>query len=198
MKNRRIVGKIPVYIGFVLIIITLVQCKQHVVPKPKGYFRIDFPKKEYVQYKGQCPFSFEYPKYGKIVKDSAAGAEPCWFNIEFPHFKTKIHLSYKKVQHNVDTYIEDAHTLAYKHTIKADAIKEKYFENPSENVYGLLYDIKGNAASSVQFFVTDSIHNFLRGALYFSAEPNKDSLAPAIDFFKKDILHLIGTFKWEK
>jgi len=130
------------------------------------------------------------------VKDMHSNAEPFWMNIEFPQFKAKIHLSYKKVSGNLNGYIEDSHTLAYKHAIKADGIEEILLEDSSRKMYGILYDIKGNAASSVQFYVTDSLHNFLRGSLYFEAQPNKDSLAPSIVFFRKDILHLIETLSW--
>jgi gliding motility-associated lipoprotein GldD len=63
-------------------------------------------------------------------------------------------------------------------------------------VYGILYDIKGDAASNTQFFLTDSTHNFIRGALYFEVHPNKDSLAPVLEFINKDLVHLIETFEW--
>jgi len=172
-------------------------CGTNFTPKPKGYFRIDFPVKSYQMFDGSCPFSFEYPSYGKVVNDTDKDAEPCWMNIEFKDFKGKIHLSYKPVNKNISKFTEDAHTLAYKHAIKADAIEENPILDDQRKVYGLVYEIKGNAASSVQFYVTDSVKNFLRGSLYFEAEPNKDSLAPAIDFFRKDILHLIATLKWK-
>jgi gliding motility-associated lipoprotein GldD len=147
-------------------------------------------------YKGNLPFSFEYPNYGVIKPDTDKSAEPFWANIEFPEFKGKIHLSYKKVHHNLATYIEDTRKLAYKHSAKADAIDEILISNDTTKVYGIIYDIKGNTASSVQFFVTDSVKNFIRGALYFNSSPNKDSLAPVIVFFRKDIDHFIKTLKW--
>jgi len=172
-------------------------CGPNETPKPRGFFRIDFPEKKYQVYDSVCPFTFEYPVYGRIVKDMDKNAEPCFMNIDFPQYKGKIHLSYKEVNKNVSTFIEDAHTLAYKHTIKADAIDEDPVVDKKRRVYGLVYDIQGNAASSVQFYVTDSAKHFLRGSLYFSVVPNKDSLAPAINFFRKDILHLIETLKWK-
>ena len=184
---------------YILLIIFLIiySCKNNYTPKPRGYFRIDFPEKKYQVFNSICPFIFEYPMYGKIVKDLDKNAEPCWMNIEFTQYKCKIHLSYKPVSHNVAGFIEDAHTLAYKHTIKADAIDEKLVTDEKRKVYGLIYEIRGNAASSVQFYMTDSMRHFLRGALYFEIQPNKDSLAPAINFFRKDILHLIETLKWK-
>jgi len=159
--------------------------------------RIDFPEKAYRIYDSVCPYIFEYPLYGKIVPDAERIAEPCWINIEFPQFGGKIHISYKPVRNNVNEYIEDCRTLAYKHTIKADAIRETVFSNDTSGVYGLLYEIKGDAASSVQFYVTDSNRHFLRGSLYFNVRPDADSMAPVIDFFLEDIIHLIETCEWK-
>ena len=182
---------------FLLVSFFLYSCNQGYTPKPSGYFRIDFPEKKYQKYNGVLPYSFEYPIYGSIKSDTARNAEPYWINIEFPSYRGKIHISYKQIKGNLPEYIEDARKLAYRHTVKADAIDEKLLSYKLKNVYGILYDIKGNAASSVQFFLTDSIRNFLRGALYISSQPNKDSLAPVIDFFKKDIDHFIETFEWK-
>ncbi len=189
----------PVYVLlFLLITGTIIACKEDYTPKARGYHRIDFPEKEYKVYHSDCPFTFEYPVYGKISKDSSRLSEPCWLNIVFPGYDGKLHLSYKNINNNLSNYIEDSRTLAYKHTIKAEAIDEKIYQDKNRNVYGILYNIKGNVASSAQFFITDSTNHFIRGALYFETYPNKDSLAPVINFFKKDVIHLIETIKWKK
>lgn len=182
---------------FIIILFFFCDCSRNYAPKPRGYQRFDFPPKEYELFDNNFPYSFEFPNYGKMVRDTDKNAEPYWMNIEFKHYKAKIHLSYKKINKDVSIFIEDAHTLAYKHSVKADAIDEELITNKNSNVYGLLFDIRGNTASSVQFYLTDSIRNFLRGSLYFDSQPNKDSLAPAIEFFRKDILHLIETLKWK-
>jgi gliding motility-associated lipoprotein GldD len=74
---------------------------------------------------------------------------------------------------------------------------EQVYEDPQRGIYGILYELKGNVASPMQFFVTDSTHHFLRGSLYFRTEPNKDSLAPVINFAQKDIRHIIETLNWK-
>jgi gliding motility-associated lipoprotein GldD len=181
----------------ILILLSLSLCKRNFTPKPPGYMRIDFPDKAYRIYDSVCPFLFEYPVYGKVVPDTGRIAEPCWINIEFREFGGKIHISYKPVDNNVNKFIEDSRTLAYKHTIKADAIRETVFTNDSAGVYGLLYEIKGDAASNVQFYLTDSNSHFLRGSLYFNVQPDADSMAPVIDYFLEDIRHLIETFEWK-
>lgn len=180
-----------------VIFTTLIGCNSNPIPKSRGYFRLDFPEKKYQPFDSTFPYKFAYPIYGKIVKDTQVGAEKYWINIDFPKYKAKIHISYKTVNGNIDNLIEDIRTLAYKHTIKADAINEKVFTNNEKKVYGILYDIRGNAASSFQFYVTDSVKHFLRGALYFNVHPNKDSLSPAVDFFGKDMIHLIESLEWK-
>lgn len=172
-------------------------CKHNYTPKPRGYFRIDFPEKKYRTYQSNCNYSFEYPVYGKITDILASPSEPCWINIEFPEFRGKIHITYKKMNGNLTAYSEDIRTLAYKHIVKADDIIETPVMNPEKKVFGMVYEIKGNTASSLNFYLTDSTDNFLSGALYFSTIPNKDSLAPVIAFFKTDIEHLIETLEWE-
>lgn len=193
--------KIPitfsVFLNCLLFVMFAASCRENTIPKPFGYFRIDFPSKEYKVYKSDCNFSFEYPVYANIVPYSADNAEPCWMNIEFPGYKGTIYLTYKNMKGDLATYAEDIRTLAYKHIIKADDIIEKPFYHADKKVYGIVYDILGNTASSVNFFITDSTENFLSGALYFNVQPNKDSLAPVINFFKEDIDHLIETFKWD-
>jgi gliding motility-associated lipoprotein GldD len=125
-------------------------------------------------------------------------SEPFWVNIDFPQFNGKIHISYKPVNNNLTQYLEDARTFVLKHIPKADAIDDSLVYRPEDKVYGLVYYIDGmQAASSCQFFVTDSSTHFLRGALYFNVTPNNDSLAPVIGFIQEDIRHMIKTFKWK-
>lgn len=190
----RIIKQILTYLTFVM---AIVACTENPVPKPRGYFRISFPEKQYRLFDTIYPFTFEYPVYGTIIKEENRQDEGEWISVSFPAYKAKIHLSYKDVSGNLNQLTEDARNLAYKHTYKADAIDEQVFTNPSKKVFGILYDIKGNSASSVQFYVTDSGRHYLRGALYFRCQPNKDSLAPAIEFFTADVVHMIETLRWK-
>jgi gliding motility-associated lipoprotein GldD len=173
-------------------------CHEVYTPKPKSYFRIDFPDKTYIPYQSECSYRFDYPVYARIIPYAGPDAEPCWINIEFPGYKGIIHLTYKTLHGDLATHAEDIRLLAYKHIIKADDILEKTISYPDREVYGLIYDIRGNTASSLSFYLTDSTRNFLSGALYFSVRPNKDSLAPVIRFFSEDIDHLIKTLTWSK
>ncbi len=167
------------------------------IPKPKGYPRVDFPKKTYRLYDSLCPYSFEIPTYSRISNDKHKGADPCWINVDFPRYNAQIHLSYKTVTNNLDTFLNDSRDFAIKHQIKATGLDETIIIRDSAQVYGLVYDISGNTASNVQFYLTDSTHHFMRGALYFNSVPNIDSLKIVVDFLRQDIVHMIKTFEWK-
>jgi gliding motility-associated lipoprotein GldD len=182
----------------ILSVVSVASCRQDYVPKPRGYMKVEYPEKEYTEFDTTAPFSFEYPVYAEIVPDTSPNAEKYWYNIKFPPFDATIYLSYKDVNNNLNEFVEDSRTLAYKHTIKAEAIDESLIHQPEKDVYGILYDFSGNTATSLQFFVSDSSRHFLRGSLYFNTTPEKDSLAPVVSFLREDILHLLDSFEWEK
>jgi gliding motility-associated lipoprotein GldD len=202
MKNIRM-SKIPALLALSAMCI-LYSCREVSVPKPKGYFRISLPSKSYIPFNetGQLndlPLEFEYPVYGIISDKRDNPSEPGWFNIEFPRFRARIYFTYKNVTGDLADLIEQTYTMNVKnHINKADAINELVINDKESNVFGILYDLKGNTATSVQFYVTDSTNHYLRGSLYFESEPNADSLAPVIDFFREDIIHIIETLKWKE
>lgn len=178
----------------------LASCGSEYTPKPRGYFNIDLPEKKYRAYNGDCPYSFDYPVYANITPDTKSDAKPCWLDINFAEFNGKIHLSYQPVTSKAqfNQLVEDARTFAFKHTVKATSIDEGVIAYPEKNIYGVYYSIGGNTASSVQFYLTDSTRNYLRGALYFNEQPRLDSIQPVLDFIKKDIDVMIKSFKWKK
>ena len=166
-------------------------------PKPRGYYRITLPAHHYKSFDPiECPFRFEIPTISQPLRDTNDLREPCWWYITFPDLNANIYLTYKKMSGDLNTYTEDARTLVYKHTQKANGINEQVIRN-NHGAGGILYDIGGEAASSIQFFMTDSSQHFLRGALYFNVAPNSDSLAPVVSYLKKDIEHLLKTLQWK-
>lgn len=186
-------------IVFGLMVFTVLSsCNTDYQPKPKAYFRLDFPEKTYRTLDTIYPYSFDIPTYSIVTPDYYSPKEKDWINIVFPMFKGQLHLSYKKIDGNLVKYMEDSRTMAYKHIPKASSIESRVIINPESKVYGLIYEINGmGAASPYQFFVTDSVRHFIRGALYFNMVPNNDSLAPIIDFLKQDIEHLILSLEWK-
>lgn len=173
-------------------------CGQKPTPRPRGYFRIDFPEKVYTKLQGNQPYDFEIPVYARAVKDLSVFSEPYWINVEFPQNKAEIHISYKSIHQNLHIYTEESRELTYKHAQKANAIEEHIFINDARRVFGTIYFIKGNAASPVQFYLTDSLHHFLRGSLYIRDVPNIDSLRPVIEFLIPDVIHMIETTTWSE
>lgn len=196
--------KVCNHLFYLLAVFVLVACNQSYTPKPRGFFRIDFPEKKYRLLDSIFPYKFEIPEYAVIKHDDRNPDKPNWINVTVPENKAEIHISYynlarekKNNQNILSSFMEESRDLAYKHSIKANAINEKVFENNDLNTFALLYDIKGNAASPVQFFITDSSTHFLRGALYIREVPNIDSIQPVIDFLEPDVIKLIETLRWK-
>jgi len=201
MKRHKSVGLLSfTLISAFLGLFIVSGCSDYYQPKPRGYFRIYLPQKEYTTDSTLIlPYSFEQPVYARLVKDPHPMAEDYWTNLDFPAYKAKVHLSYKPVNGNLAALLDDAHKLVNKHIPKANAINENVYIDNTHHVYGITYSIKGvDAASPFQFYLTDSTRHFLRGALYFDVRPNNDSLAPVIDFIDNDIRHMIETFRWKK
>jgi len=173
-------------------------CKEEPLPKPTGYFRIDLPEKEYRQIDQiPFPFKFQLPQYG-AVNLNRTKTDSNFLNIDFARFEARIHLSYSPVDTNLNRLLEDSRELVYKHVVKAEDISEHLIVNKESSVFGTYYEIDGNTASGSQFYLTDSNKHFLRGALYFYAEPNFDSIAPVQAFLKEDIEKMITTLKWKQ
>ena len=187
----------------VLFLIFIAGCNSDYPLRPRGYFKIELPQKSYQKFERPgFPYTFEYPAYARVLQDSLFFEQktenPYWINIDFPQFGGRIHLSYKPTyQNNFDSLVNDAFTLSYKqHTYKASAIEPEPFTTPNGSS-GVYFNLKGNTATSNQFFITDSTKHFLRGALYFSATPNEDSLRPVNEFLRRDVEHLINTVRWQ-
>lgn len=176
-------------------------CNSSYTPKPRGYYRISFPEKKYRVFdQAGYPYSFEYPEYAVVLKDSTffgeATENPWWINIDFPQFHGRIYVSYKEIGKNkFDTLIRHSFELTGKHTSKAYSIEDTALSTPN-GVHGVFFTVGGDVATANQFFLTDSTKHFLRGALYFDATPNADSLGIVNRFLLDDMKHLINTFKW--
>jgi len=169
------------------------------VPKPQVYPRIYYPEKVYKILEEKAPFSFEIPVYSAIVLDKKYSIQNYWYNLNFIPFDATLHLSYYRLKSliELDSLKEDTRKLAYKHAFRADEIEDLSLQDVSRNLYGSMYLIDGNTATNLNFFLTDSINHFLRGALYFNQKTKSDSIYPVFQFVKKDIEHLINTLKWQ-
>lgn len=176
------------------VLATLASCGKEVMPKPSGDLRLEYPKPRYQTFNSACPFQFDYSDFA-VIQDAK---KPCWYNINYKGMKAKIFITYLPITSDFQSHLKEVERMVYEHTIKATAIDTKSFAYPEKKVYGNFYELQGQTASNIQFYVTDSTKHFLTGNLYFNTRPKPDSLAPAVDYIKKDMLHLIDTFEWKK
>lgn len=194
MKTRFFLGA--------LIVCLLAACNSEYTIKKRGFFKIDFPPHQYQLFdQPGYPYTFEYPVYAKVIKDTTffegKPENDYWINVDFPRFNGKIYISYKEIGKNdLHKLVNDAFQLTYKHTSKATEITDSAIRT-AKGISGVYFNVGGNAATAKQFFVTDSVKHFLRGALYFDATPNEDSLGVVYDFLQTDMKHLINTLQWK-
>jgi gliding motility-associated lipoprotein GldD len=212
---------IPAAFLFLLLpALVISSCNSVYTPRPKGYYTIDFPAHQYQVFEKEgYPYRFEYPSYATIVKDSSYFDEqpenPYWLNIDFPQFHGRIYISYITIggssrfkvrdakgnyidsvgTNTFDNLVKSSYALTYKHTYKASSIDDSSFTT-ANHVEGVYFKIGGNAATANQFLVTDSVRHFMRGALYFDATPNADSLNIVNQFLQQDMKHLINSLTW--
>ncbi|MGB0375837.1 MAG: gliding motility lipoprotein GldD [Flavobacteriaceae bacterium] len=176
------------------IALLLWNCEQQTLPKPKAYLSLDFEVANYQPIESnQLPIQFDLNDSKAQIKKTPAG-----LNLVYPDLKATVYLSYKPVQNNIKLLLTDAYTLPSKHLSKAEEIPEQVFVNPDARVYGTLFSIVGNAASQLQFFLTDSTDHFLVGSLYFYSRPNYDSLYPAAQYVQRDVERLMESLRWKE
>ena len=180
------------FVTLILIAITMLSCKKETLPKPASHLRLDYTEASYTQFESPCHYTFEMNS-DAIIK----GEKECGFTIHYPKMKATIYLSYKPVNGNINKLLRDAQKLTYEHVIKADDIVEQPFLNTKQKVFGMFYQVDGNAATNSQFYATDSTKHFVTGSIYFYAKPNFDSIMPAASYVKNDMQRLLETLKWK-
>jgi gliding motility-associated lipoprotein GldD len=173
-------------------------CQRQYLPKPVGYNRLVLPAPAYQQLPDSLPYRFEYSKHARLLRDTSWISERFWVMVYYPLMKANVHITYKPVNNNkklLKEFVDDAYRLTAKHQIKAYSIDEAIVHTPSGKT-AVVEEIQGEVPSQFQFVITDSTSNFIRGALYFDTKVQNDSLAPAIEYVKKDIMHMINTLAW--
>ena len=176
----------------------LTGCDREYLPKPLGYNRLELPEPAYRSLPDTLPYVFEYSKHAKLIPDTSVISDRFWIEIYYPQIKSNIHITYKPLRGSeklLKEFMDDAYTLTAKHQIKAYAINEVITVTPSGKT-AVIAELEGEVPSQFQFTMTDSTRNFLRGALYFNTKVQNDSLAPAIEYMKRDMMHIINTLEW--
>lgn len=187
-RIKRIFGAV---LSFSAIALTA-SCGGDTLPKPKAYLRLDYNEAKYVLFDKDCPFTFGVNSQVKINDKG-----DCNFTLDYPKMKATVYLSYKPVNNNIESLLKDAQHLTYKHVIKADAIQEQPFINEERGLYGMFYNVGGDAATNAQFYITDNKKHFVTGSLYFYVKPNYDSIMPAASYIKDDMRNIMETMRWK-
>jgi gliding motility-associated lipoprotein GldD len=196
---EEITMKVKMFSALAILLMLMFSCDQNYLPKPLGYNRLELPAHEYRMLPDTLPFSFEYSQHAKLLDDTTTISERHWIEIYYPTLKSNVHITYKDLGNSeklLKEYLNDAYVLTAKHQIKAYAIDEVISKTPSGKT-AVIAELQGEVPSQFQFTVTDSSINFLRGALYFNTQVNNDSLAPAIEYMKQEIMHMINTLEWK-
>lgn len=195
MKKIHLINK-----GFFFLLILISACGETQSPRPKAYPRVYFPEKAYKEFdSAHCGYVFQKPVYSQMLKEEKyTEGQPCWFNLYFPDFDATLHISYHEYANSneFDSLFEDTRKLVYKHIVRADDIEEIEVDSKSDRLSGLIFQLKGNTATNFNFYLTDNEYRYFRGALYFNSKTETDSIAPAYQYLREDMLHLISTFKW--
>lgn len=185
------------FLIFNLVLLSCIACTKVSTPKPYGYYRIAVPDTAYVDFGAQCP---DYP-YSFALSQNAVvqprADEPYWINIYYPTLDATVHCSYKPVKNNLRELTNDALEFVYRNASFANSIPEREYMHPEAKVYGVLFDLEGNTASSCQFFITDSTRHFFRASAYCNCPPNADSLAPVYEYLRKDVIRMVESFEWK-
>ena len=185
MKNRNL-------FALLAIVLFIAACEDNIYPKPKAMLRLEYSKPELKGFEAD-QFSFNYNEIAQVkVKNSSS------LTIRYPEMKGAIFINYRKVEDNLDELMIDAQKLSVEHAKKADDMKHKVYENEERKVYGVFYEVVGDAASQAQFFVTDRDEHFVTGSLYFEAKPNYDSIYPATAYLQNDMGRIMETIDWKK
>ncbi|MFM9060831.1 MAG: hypothetical protein ACKOQP_04100 [Bacteroidota bacterium] len=191
------------------------------VPRPYGYAKAVLPVRQWVTWQ-EPGFPLRFEHNGSAVPGLLAAVDAMhetqkrpqqegtlWMNLDYPQMGARIYLSYHplnkvyfgdgqqvSVKDALAVLMAETQRMTFKHTLKASGIEETPVNKPDARVYGMVYTVRGNAASQNQFYVTDSLRHYLRGSLYFGATPNADSLQPYAEYLMEDVQRLLNTLRW--
>ena len=182
---------------FLIIIFFLIGCKEEIfVPKPKAFLNLKYPSPVYKKNNFNLPFTFDLNNVAEIIN---LNKDRNNFNMEINYkiLNASLYLSYYRINKNFKDLVNQTEFILSNHTKIAQKVSEKQFISKEKRVFGSLYELTGPVASTAQFFVTDSINHFLTGSLFFKIKPNYDSILPAANYAKKDIIRLMESLKWK-
>ncbi len=184
------------FFATIAISILLFSCGGETIPKPKGMLRLSYPAPKYIEVLSPCPYIFEKNDFSELR--TARRNRKCWYNLEYTKLRATMYISYYEVRNNLDSLLRDAQNLTQEHVIKADGILQEPYIDLENKVYGMFYEVTGDAASQSQFYLTDSLRHFIVGSIYFKTKPNYDSILPAANYLRNDMRHFMETLRWKE
>lgn len=171
------------------------------IPKPKTYLLLETTQPLYsVVNNSELPFTFEIPDYGELVMINSDNKNDKWFNILFDKYGFEANVSYipLKSDTSLSYMINDCYTFLDRHKKFSSGIIEHQYENPENNTYGTIFEIKGcDVVSPYQFYITDNEKHFIRLALHCKTVPNNDSLSTYIERITTDLKYMISSLEWK-
>jgi len=183
------------FFTIVILSILLLSCGGETLPKPKGMLRLKYPTPKYIEVTSSCPYTFEKNDFCDLKR--ARSNRECWYNLEYNTLKATMYVSYYPIRNNLDSLLRDAQNLTQEHVVKADGILQEPYVDEENKVYGMFYEVTGDAASQSQFYLTDSISHFIVSSIYFKVKPNYDSILPAASYLRNDMRHFMETIRWK-
>jgi gliding motility-associated lipoprotein GldD len=158
------------------------------------------PKPAYQHWDSVLPFVFDYSKHASLDFQNKE-RNLFWVDIYYPSLSAMFKMTCFQVKNNLNNYIREEEELVMFHVDRrmVDDIQYSTVNDPIARVFGRLYELEGkHVATPFKFWLTDSSQYFVKGTLFFDFAPNNDSLAPIIDYLKRDALFMVESWQWRK
>ena len=183
-------------ISLLLIFFTIFcSCVENNLPKQRAFLRIEFKEPYYSIYEEiDTPFNFYYNSNSTDL-DQIGNNQ---FLFDYSDINLSLNLSFHNIKssHDLEKKLGDFSLILDTHTKKSNGVILREYDNDNRRIFGKLYEIKGDVASPVQFYLTDSLSNFINGSVNLKFKSNYDSIFPSIQYVKNDILVLFESINW--
>ena len=186
-------GKIIISLFFFTLIIF--SCNEPNLPKQNGFFRIEFKEPYYSVYEEiDTPFKFYYNSSSTNLDQIGSDQ----FLFDYKDLNLSLNLSFYNINSSQDLEkkARDFSLILDTHTKKSNGVILREYDNDNKSIFGKLYEIKGDVASPLQFYLTDSVSNFISGSVNLKFKSNYDSIYPSIQYVKNDVLVLFESINW--
>ena len=179
---------------FILILLVFCGCTEY-YPKPKGFLRVD-ASENYALVDSFSFARFETAADARILPEKKENGE-AWVTIRYPLYHAELYGTYHSFSGKEELAgLGDDFYRLLERNVRDEKVYYARFEDTLRAAYGYLYWSDAPIPSPVQFFVTDSVCRFFRGAVYFSDSLSHEMSVPYAQFFSDEMMRLIETFSW--